>query len=171
MKSKIISFRKMMAVLVGMMLTVSLMAQRGYGPGRFSTDKPGMGHFCQAIPDLTPEQEKQISELRTMQMKEMNDYRSDLSIKQAELHKLQTADKVEMDKINAKIDEIGKIKTEMAKKRAAHIQKVRILLTDEQKVIFDSRHGKPGPGMRMGRGRFHGTGEGFGPYCPYGRFK
>ena len=171
MKSRIISFRKMMAVLVGMILTVSLMAQRGHGPGSFNADKPGMGHFCQAIPDLTPEQEQQISELRTMQIKEMNDSRSDLSIKHAELHKLQTADKADMDKINAKIDEIGKIKTEMAKKRAAHIQKVRALLTDEQRVIFDSRHGKHGQGMRMGRGRFHGPGEGFRPNCPYGRSK
>lgn len=161
----------MMAGLVGLMLTVSLMAQRGSGAGHLSADKPGMGHFCQAIPDLTPEQQQQISELRTMQMKEMNDFRSDLSIKQAELQKLQTAENVDMDKINAKIDEIGKIRTEMAKKRAAHIQKIRALLTNEQRVIFDSRHGKPGRGMRMGRGGPSGPGEGFGPNCPYGRFK
>ena len=171
MKRKMVSLKKMMMGLAGLMLTFSLMAQRGYNPGRFNADKPGMGHFCQAIPDLTPEQEQQINELRTMQIKGMNDFRSDLGIKLAELQKLQTSENVEMDQINTKIDEIGKINTEMAKKRAAHIQKVRALLTDEQRVIFDSRHGKPGHGMRRGMGRFHGSGEGFGPHCPHGRLK
>ncbi len=169
MKSKMMSLRKMMVVLAGILLTASLLAQRGYRPGHFNADKPGMGNFCQAIPDLTPEQEQKISELRTVQMKEMNGYRSDLSIKQAELQKLQTAENADMEKINAKIDEIGRIKTDMAKKRAAHIQKVRAILTDEQRVFFDARHGKPGHGMRMGREGFRGPREDFGPHCPYGR--
>jgi Spy/CpxP family protein refolding chaperone len=166
MNRKMMNFRRLMVSLVGFMLTVSLMAQRGYGPGHFNADKPGMGSVGHAIPDLTAEQEQKIGELRMAHMKEMNNYRSELSIKQAELQKLQTADNVEMEKINAKIDEIGKLKTEMAKKRATHYQKVRALLTDEQRVFFDSRHGKPGPGMRMGRRGTHGPREGFGPYCP-----
>lgn len=169
MKRKAINLRKITAVLIGMMLTVSLIAQRGNGPGPFNTDRSGRGHFCHALPDLTEEQEQKLGELRTIQMKKMNAYRSDLSIKMAELQKLQTAENADMEEINAKIDEIGKIKVGMAKQKAAHIQKVRALLTDEQRVIFDSKHGKQGKGMRMGRGRFHGPGGGHGQNCPHGK--
>lgn len=170
MKRKMVDFRKMTAVLIGLMLTVSMMAQRGNGPGPLNTDKPGRGLYCQAIPDMTEEQQQKIAGLRTAQIKEMNLYRNDLSIKRAELEKLQTADNADLDKINEKIDEIGKIKTEMAKKRAAHIQKVRSVLTEEQRAVFDSRHGHRAQGMRMGRGRSMGPGRGFGHECPYGRF-
>ena len=170
MKRKTINLRKITAVMIGMMLTVSLIAQRGRGPGTFNTDRPERGHSCHALPDLTEEQEQKIDELKITQMKETNAFRSDVIIKRAELQKLCTADKADMEKINAKIDEIFKIKTEMAKQRAAHIQKVRVLLTDEQRVIFDTRHGKQGKGMRMGRGRFHRSGGGHGQNCPHGKW-
>ncbi|MBN2213339.1 MAG: Spy/CpxP family protein refolding chaperone [Bacteroidales bacterium] len=169
MRCKKTSIRTMMMVLSGLILTVSLMAQRGYGPGGNNQERAGIGRYCQAIPDLTDEQEQQIMNLRTAHMKEMNGYRSDLSIKRAELRKLQTADNADMNKINAKIDEIGKMKTEMSKIMAAHLQKVRALLTDEQRVFFDSRHNRrKGPGMRMGRQEFFGNRDGSGPYCPRG---
>jgi Spy/CpxP family protein refolding chaperone len=168
MKNKAINFRKITAVMIGMILTVSLIAQRGRGPGPFNADRPERGHFCHALPDLTEEQEQKIDELRTTQMKEMNAFRSDLGIMRAELHKLCTADDADMEKINARIDEIFKTKTEMAKQRAAHIQKVRALLTDEQRTKFDSRHMHQGKGMRMGRGGFHRSGEGHGHHCPHG---
>jgi Spy/CpxP family protein refolding chaperone len=165
MKRKMMNFRKMMIGLVGLTLSVSLMAQNGNGPRHFNADRQGTGYFCHAVPDLTAEQEQQMGELRTMHLKEMNNFRIDLKIKQAELQKLQTADKVDMDKINAKIDEIGIIKVQMAKKRAAHIQKIRALLTDDQKVFFDSRHHKKGPGMTVGKADGRGPHGGIGPNC------
>lgn len=180
MKRKITSIGKMMMVLSGLILSVSLMAQRGYGTGRYAQNRPGTGRFaqnrlgtglyCHAIPDLTDEQEQKIDDLRTAHMKEMNSYRSDLTIKRAELQKLQTADNADINKINSKIDEIGKIKTEMSKSRAAHLQKVRGLLTDEQRVLFDSRpNRRKGPGMKMGRGGgIHGFRYGTGPDFPRG---
>lgn len=169
MKRKTTSIGKMMMVLSGLVLSISLMAQRGYGPGHYAQNRPGTGGYCQAIPDLTDEQEQKISDLRMAHMKEMNSYRSDLSIKRAELQKLQTADDADMNKINSKIDEIGKIKTEMSKSRAAHLQNVRALLTDEQRVFFDSGHNhRKGQGMKMGRKGFHGLREGTGPDRPCG---
>jgi Spy/CpxP family protein refolding chaperone len=169
MKRKITSIGKMMMVLSGLVLSVSLMAQRGYGTGRYAQNRQGTGRYCQAMPDLTDEQEQKINDLRTAHMKEMNSCRSDLSIKRAELQKLQTADNADMNKINSKIDEIGKIGTEMSKSRAAHLQKVRALLTDEQRVFFDSRHNRrKGPGMRMGRQGSQGFRDGTGPDRPRG---
>ncbi|MBN2434875.1 MAG: periplasmic heavy metal sensor, partial [Spirochaetes bacterium] len=79
------------------------------------------GYFCNSIPSLTQEQEQEITKLRTAHMKEMNNFRNNLAIKRAELRKLQTADKADMDAINNTIDEIGTIRTKMAKIRAAHI--------------------------------------------------
>ncbi len=169
MKRKTTSIGKMIMILSGLILTMSLMAQRGYKTGRNCQNVPGTGRYCQAMPDLTDEQEQKISDLRTAYVKEMNTYRSDLSIKRAELQKLQTADDADMNKINSKIDEIGKIMTEMSKSKAAHHQKVRALLTDEQRVLFDSRHNRRmRPGMKMRRGELHGFRDGTGPNCPRG---
>lgn len=162
MKNKI-DFKKMMIGMVGVLLSVNLMGQMGYSPRHQRADKPGQGYFCQSIPNLTAEQEQKISALRTAFLKDMMSYKSDLNIRQAELQKLQTADNPDMNKINAKIDEIGKIKTEMAKKRATHLQQVRALLTDDQKLAFDSMHHRKGFGACMYGDGFHNDSRGHGP--------
>lgn len=111
------------------------------------------------LPDLTDEQKDQIKALHTAGQKEMIQSTNKIGELEAKLRTLQTADKPDMKKINSTIDEISVIKTDMAKKRAAHQQAIRSLLTEEQRVVFDSRpHGKMG-GHRDGPGqqgrRFH----------------
>ena len=54
-----------------------------------------------------------------------------------------------MDKVNQTIEEIGKIKLVLAKKRAAHKQEIRNVLTEDQCVVFDS--------MQLKRGRHAGN--------------
>ncbi len=136
--------RKVLFAAAIALMSTGLMAQQGPGNGRFNQgDQPGR-QMREKIPNLTPEQEKKIGELRTAHMKEMNNFRNDMMIENAELNKLQTEDNPDISKIDAKIDEIGKMKTEMAKKRAAHRQEVRALLTPEQRVVFDAHKGNPG---------------------------
>ena len=98
------------------------------------------------IPDLTEEQEEQIQNLRTEHMKTVLPLRNQLAEIQARLHTLSTAENADMNQINRTIDEMGEIRTRMMKEGAAHKQDIRKMLTDEQRVAFDSR-----PAPRGGR--------------------
>ena len=79
-------------------------------------------------------------ELKTVHMKDMLKFKSELEEKNARLKSLQTADDVDMDKIYKVIDDIGSIKTKMTKERAELHQEIRTLLSDEQRVHFDTQH-------------------------------
>lgn len=110
------------------------------------------------LPDLSDEQKEQIKSLKTAGKKEMIQLKNTVGELNAKLRTLQTADKPDMNMINSTIDEISVIKTDMEKKKAAHQQAIRSLLTEEQRVVFDSR-----PDREMkGKGRGHGrAGHGF----------
>jgi len=130
-------------------------AQPGPGRGegrRWSDDGPGFKAKCMNLPNLTDEQKEKMAELRTENMKVLLEKRNLVHEKMAKLQTLQTADKADMKAINALIDEIAEVKADMAKQRAAHRQQIRSLLTDEQRVIFDSR---PHRGHRAGFGQGH----------------
>jgi Spy/CpxP family protein refolding chaperone len=55
---------------------------------------------------------------------------------------LSTADKADMNAIYKNIEEIGEVKTEIAKVQAKEHQDVRNLLTEEQLLSFDNSRGK-----------------------------
>jgi len=104
------------------------------------------------IPGLTDKQKAEMKKIRLAQMDATKDIRNQIMEKKAHLHTLQTADKASMKAINATIDEISALKTQIAKKWAATQQKIRSLLTPEQRTMFDNRPmGKKG-GDRHGRG-------------------
>lgn len=155
-----------LVLVAALLLSINLgvMAQqgngRGYGPGWQN------GNFCENIPDLTEDQESQIQTLRTAHWKDMQNFRNELGEKRAKMQTLQTADNVNMDEINNLIEEMGTIRTNKQKSAVAHRMDVRNLLTDDQKVYFDSRAGKRGAGMGnrcgFGQGRGNGNGQGWG---------
>ena len=126
--------------------------KKGNGHGWNQQNRQGMQ--CN-IPDLTEDQQKKMKKMKTANMKDMLQFRNVMAEKHAKLNTLRTADKVDMNAINKIIDEIGASKTKMMKKREAHRQEVRQILTDEQRVYFDSRrgngfHGGKGHGNKMG---------------------
>lgn len=129
--------------------STQLQAQKGK-----NCDKTGQGQ-CK-IPNLTDDQAKQISGLKVSHQKEMLQFRNQMQEKRARLNTLRTADKPDMAAINKVVEEMGGLHTQMMKKREAHRQDVRKLLTEEQKVFFDSR---PGRGQGHGFGRHHGKGH------------
>ncbi|GAB4277657.1 MAG: hypothetical protein Kow0068_00920 [Marinilabiliales bacterium] len=92
------------------------------------------------IPDLTDEQKDKIEELKINHQKEMIQLRSQIAEKKAHKKTLMTADKPDMNEINKTIDEIGALNVTIMKKEAEHIQAVRALLNDEQRVYFDMHH-------------------------------
>ena len=161
---KTLKFNTLFLMIATLLMSFSLDANaqrpnkgQGQGQGMYQQNRQGMR--CN-IPDLTEAQQKKIAEMRVGQMKDMLMFRNSMAEKGAHLNTLRTADKVDMNAINKTIDEMGTIRTQMMKKREAHRQAVRQILTDEQRVIFDSRpmHGSKG-GMMMGG---HGKGQGKG---------
>ncbi len=152
-------------ILTGMILIASTLfvnAQRGRGYN--NPDRPMMKQNCQ-IPDLTDTQEEKIKDLRTSHWNEMKEFRADMNILRAERQKLEVSGNPNAKAIDAKIDEMGKLRTQMQKASNHHRLAVRELLTDDQKAWFDSRnHRRGGKGFGRGHGR-RGHGAGYGAGC------
>lgn len=100
--------------------------------------REGQGEHMMMIPDLTDQQRDQIKTLRVEHMKVMQPLRNQMAEKKARLNTLTTAEKVNMNEINKVIDDIGKMQTQMMKLKEQHHQDVRKLLTDDQRLFFDS---------------------------------
>lgn len=139
-----------------MTIMISAMMLYGMSTRGFSQETPGCKNHgmkegkCEMIPNLTDEQKGKIEKLKTTHMKETMQLKNQIKEKKAHERTLMTADKPDMTEINKTIDEIGALQTEMMKKEAAHIQSVRALLTEEQRVAFDMHTGKGGGKMHGG---------------------
>lgn len=140
----------MIATLI--LFSQSIFAQPGRGMMNRG-QQAGFDRECRMIPELTETQQAQIQELRTEQLKEMQDFRNQIGENRARYRTLMSADKADQKAIDANIDEYTNLRNQMMKKQAAHRQQVRSLLTDDQKVFFDNRgmRGRQGAGMN-GRG-------------------
>ncbi len=98
---------------------------------------------------FTDEQKAKMKEIHLASYKEMNALKNQMGELRAKQHTLTTSDKPDMASINANIDEMTKVRNKMMKIRAADHQKIRALLTDEQKMMFDSKMMHRGGKHRM----------------------
>jgi len=157
-----------MVVVLMMGMNSNLFAQKGNGQGNGQGNGlrqgPGQGQMCANL-NLSDEQTKSIEKLRVTHQKEMLQHRNEMAELKAKLTTLRSADKADMNAINSTIDKISILKTQQMKQKEAHIQDVRKLLTDEQRVQFDLHQGKKGKGNGKGNGNCQGNGGGKG----YGR--
>lgn len=157
---------------LGMILSVSLMAQNGQGKGNRNANCDGQGkfyhgqnykgNFIESL-DLSDEQQAKLEKMRTAHMETMLPMQNKMQELQAKRNTLSTDKNADIKAINAVIDEIGALKTEMMKTREAHQQEVRSILTDDQRIKFDmhrSHHKNKGGGF--GKGCGHGQGKGYG---------
>jgi hypothetical protein len=91
---------------------------------------------CQNIPNLTEEQQKEIQELRTGHLKEMQQLRA-------------------KRRSTYNMDEKNQIRNQMLEKQSNHRKDIRSLLSEEQKTFFDAncqnRSGKNMQSNRSGR--------------------
>jgi Spy/CpxP family protein refolding chaperone len=131
--------------------------------GQMNKSNQDSGFQCN-IPDLSADQQKKIEDLSIGHQKKMLQLRNQIQEKEAALNTLRTADKAEMTAINKTIDEIGAIKTQIMKEREAHNQQVRSILTESQKVFFDTRGGK---GFKNGQCCGNGGGPGWSKTTRY----
>lgn len=120
--------------------------------------------------NLTEEQLVKIQDVRLEFQKETLDIRTKFQHLYLELESLYLKN-VEGEKIEAKIAQMNAVDLELEELYQTHRLKVRGLLTDEQKVIYDrlgglglglGGFGGMGMGMGMGYGRGMGVGRGAG---------
>jgi Spy/CpxP family protein refolding chaperone len=93
------------------------------------------------IPNLSEEQKTKIKELRLAHAKETQPLHNQMGELRAKQRTLSTAEKADMKLINANIDEISKVQNLLMKSGAQLNQLIRALLTDEQRISFDTKKG------------------------------
>jgi len=101
---------------------------------------------------LNENQKAQAQTFFTEMKKTTNPLRLEIQKKQLEIDKLMMTDNVDEKTIFAKVDELARLQADMQKARLKSKIQLRSILTDEQKVMFDSkevdrnkfgRHGSP----------------------------
>ena len=90
-----------------------------------------------SVSDMTPEQYSAIKELVLSKNKRVLQLNNQLNEKQAQLQTLESSEKPDLKSINKIIDEIGTLIVSRMKTEAECKQKVRNVLTDEQRIEFD----------------------------------
>jgi len=140
---KVTAFLSIMIVSM-FVLSTALSAQKGNMNG-MKNNKSKSTYYqqnqFQRIPDITDSQKDQLKTLRTKMMKESLPIKNKLMEQKAHLNTLSSAENADMKAINKQIELIGNTKTEMMKVTANFRQEVRKVLTDEQRVFFDTHKG------------------------------
>jgi hypothetical protein len=96
------------------------------------------------IPSLTNEQKDQMKTLHLQFMKEILPLQTLLKEKEARLTTLECAEEPDIMAIHKQIQETGLIRIEIAQHEATNHQEVRKILTEEQRIMFDSRYIRKG---------------------------
>lgn len=129
MKTKLLA-----TISIALFLSVASFAQN-------AQPAPGTGKKATAI-GLNEEQKTKIKGIKMSAYKEMQPLKNQLGELKAKQKSLTTSDRIDMNAINQNIDEMEKIKSKIEKINVASRIQVRALLTDEQKMWFDSNKGK-----------------------------
>lgn len=136
---------KKIIVLISIIFLVTINFSYSQNDPKGHEKKMHREEFVPPIPNLTESQILQIKELHTSHAKEMMSMHNQIGELHAKLRTLTTEDNVDMDKVNSLIDEIGALQTKIMKENEANRQKIRKLLTEEQRVIFDTMPQGPPP--------------------------
>ena len=133
-------------------------SRRGYRSENPRGSDDGYGRFnrLESALDLSDEQKTQIEKLHLDMQKELLPTFNEIREKNAQLSTMVSENESE-SKINQLIYEIGNLEVIVRKRHINTHFKVRELLTDEQKVKFDTFSGKRRNGMRGhpgGMGRY-----------------
>ena len=135
-------------------------AQQGQRNGHRQGHGNGHGFGSAQGLNLTEDQQAQMKSLRLKLQQEMLPIRNKLGENKARFRTLSTAENADMKAINKLIEGNSQLTASMAKLRAANHQAVRKLLTEEQRIIFDSRDFRQGDRRVQGqRGRTGERGE------------
>ncbi len=136
------------AILVGLMLmgTVSYAQQGRHYGDRPMHDGYGRGYEKHSVNpsrydqlELSDEQKSKIDEIKLASGKTSTQRQNKMNELEAQLTTAITQEKVDKTKVNSLIEEIGKLRAENRKDRMDDHLKIRELLTEKQRIIFDQR--------------------------------
>lgn len=161
------------ALLLGILMITSVNAQnrqgvRGLSP-RASGDGPAYGKTAMfARLDLSEEQQKEITSLRTEHYKEITPLRNKMAELRARKRTLLSEESVDMKAVNKNIDEQTDLMNTMKKLQTMHQIDMKSHLTDEQVMQlqqrrqFARRNGMHIKGGQRGNNNFGAAGTGRG---------
>jgi Spy/CpxP family protein refolding chaperone len=151
--------KKIMMILLAIAIPATgLFAQQGKANGIRNGEGPGQGKYCQNNLNLSEEQQEQLQNIRMEHLKVVQPNHDQLAILRAELKAaISSGDKAAADKI---IDQQSAISKELKKEFVDHQLAVREVLTDDQRVLMDSRKATPG---KSGVKNSNRPGRGYGP--------
>lgn len=136
------------------MMSTTLMAQQPELAGK--TMKPA--HECR-IEGLTPDQHDAIMKIKTEVKQQNQQLKADLAIKKAELNKILIAEKPNEKDADKKIEEMGSIKTQIAKNKTHGDIKISALLTPAQRLQYDTKKDFKKHSDKSGQKMMHKQGE------------
>ena len=88
---------------------------------------------------LTDEQKSKMQALKLNLQKEMLPIKNKIGENEASIRSLSTLDNVDLKAVNKIIDDNGLLKADIAKLFMANRQEVRKMLSDDQRIIFDTQ--------------------------------
>ena len=138
--------RKTIAAII-LMTPIMLFAQT-------RDERAPRGERIAEVLELTDDQKTQIEGIHSAQMKESLHLRNQQNELRAKLQTLRTEESADMKAINNTIDDMTALQASLMKLREESHQKVRSLLTDEQRIKFDTMRS-------MRRERASRRGEGY----------
>ena len=138
MKKIDVNMKVLIAIIALFGLSLSLMAQTQQRQCQFNQRDQ---YTCAAL-DLADDQKAEIKEVRLAKLKKIQPLKDEAKINKAKINALVNKDNPDMKKIVSLVEANGKIMTQMQVIKIDGKIKVRALLTDEQKVIFDARNGQ-----------------------------
>lgn len=125
-----------MKVLIAMIaffgISLGMMAQPQHRQG------PEKGRSGMAALDLSDEQKTEIKAIHLAQMKETTPLRDDIKINKARIDAEVKKDNPDMKSIVSLVEANAKLMTDIQVKSIESRIKVRSLLTDDQKVLYDA---------------------------------
>jgi zinc resistance-associated protein len=142
----------LVTLIVGLVGATSAYAFRGMGGGM------GHGWGMRGMMNLTPEQAGKVFDLRQKFMNDTAELRKNMMVKRAELMQLWKAENPDEKAIQAKVKELGTLRTQFMEKAVAQ----RFAM---QKIVPGAMGACPmmGPGGGMGPGMGPGPGKAKGP--------
>jgi len=131
--------------------TVAKMHGKSHHKGECSEKKQHMKCDCLEKLNLTDEQKAELEKLHKSHYEAMKSYKTEMTQYHEKFRSLLKADKPDMDAIDKLIKERAEKTVKKQKAMVDHMIKVRSILTDEQKKVWDEhKH------MMMGKGHMCG---------------
>ncbi len=141
--------KTVMIIWISLLSGLILLGQTPEGKRKgYCGNSKGVTRMENKIPDLTEDQKEKINDLRIDMFKEIQPVRNQLGELRAAFHTLMTSDNPDTKAIEKNIDARTNLQAELMKSHARYRIAVSNLLTDDQRVIFNSPRPGRGPMMR-----------------------